>query len=82
MTPTWGCHAASADSFSPSRSNAAARKYRPELIDVESRALLRESNPREIALSIGARDIFSRNIGSANRLGTVKSECSNIQRDV
>ena len=32
--------------------------YRPELIDVESRALSRESNLREIALSIGARDIF------------------------
>ena len=53
------------------RENTASYLYSFELIAVESRALLRELNLREIALSVGHARRFSRNLGSTNQLRTV-----------
>ena len=45
--------------------------YSRELIGVERRALLRESNPRVFPLSVVSARRFSRNLVSTNHLGTV-----------
>ena len=45
--------------------------YRIRLKDVHKRALLRESNPREIALSVWRARRFPRNLGFTNQPDTV-----------